>query len=219
MKTLPFILITAAVAHTSFANGFPGLGDLSGGTFSGGIYSIADGVSGDGTTVVGFSSSTAAGVLTEAFRWTLGGGIIGIGDVAGGSFNSVGASASFNGSVIAGSGNSASGPEAFRWTSATGAVGIGDLSGGVFNSYSQNISADGTTVVGASNSDSGLEAFRWTLASGMVGLGDFAGGSFSSEAIGVSGNGSVIVGYSNKASGDEAFRWTSATGLVGLEGV
>ena len=53
-----------------------GLGDLPGGTF----ISPAHGVSSDGSVVVGFSNSALG---QEAFRWTSGGGMVGLGDLPG----------------------------------------------------------------------------------------------------------------------------------------
>jgi probable HAF family extracellular repeat protein len=140
----------------------------------------------------------------------------GLGDLPGGSFNSLAYGVSSDGSVVVGEGRSASGLEAYRWTSGTGMVGLGDLAGGSFNSFANGVSADGSVVVGYGNTPSGNGAFRWTSGTGMVGLGDLAGGSFNSNARGVSGDGSVVVGQGRSTSGDEAFRWTSGTGMVAL---
>ena len=189
---------------------FLGLGDLADGSF----FSLASGLSANGSVVVGLSDSASGG---EAFRWTSVSGLVGLGDLAGGSFNSHAFGVSDDGSVVVGLGDSASGGEAFRWTSVSGLVGLGDLAGGSFNSHAFDVSADGSVVVGrGANSMPANEAFRWTSASGLVGLGDLAGGAFSSSASGVSADGSVVVGRSSSASGTEAFRWTSGGGLVGL---
>ena len=56
---------------------FQGLGDLPGGDFKSAAYAI----SADGSVVAGQSSSASG---SEAFRWTLAGGIVGLGDLAGG---------------------------------------------------------------------------------------------------------------------------------------
>ncbi len=140
----------------------------------------------------------------------------GLGDVAGGAFLSLAFGVSADGSVVIGSGNSASGTEAFRWTQAGGMVGLGDLAGGGFLSAALGVNADGSVVVGYGNSASGIEAFRWTQAGGMVGLGDLAGGIYESIAYGASADGSVVVGYGSTVSGQEAFRWTQGGGMVGL---
>ncbi len=215
-KLLALVAIGFAIPESGSAAVFRGVGDLPGGTFNGGIYSLADDVSGDGRVVVGSTSSAAAGHLTEAYRWDATNGMSGLGDVAGGDFNGNAVAASGDGAVIAGSGHSSLGFQATRWTSGTGTIGLGDLSGDAFNSYALGISSDGTTIVGASNSTLGLEAFAWTVGTGMFGLGDLAGGSFRSEATGASSDGSVIVGYSNTATGDQGFRWTATTGMVGI---
>lgn len=57
-----------------------GLGDLSGG----GFFSRASGVSADGSVVVGEGLSDASSPAPKAFRWTVGGGMTGLGDLPGG---------------------------------------------------------------------------------------------------------------------------------------
>ena len=76
-----------------FALHFSGLGDLPGGSFD----SYAYGVSGDGSTVVGRSTS---GSGNEAFRWTESGGMQGLGDLQGGSFYSYANGVSGDGSTV-----------------------------------------------------------------------------------------------------------------------
>jgi len=190
------------------------LGDLPGGTFSGGAF----GVSADGSVIVGNSNSANG---TEAFRWTQGTGIVGLGSLIGGSsFASYGNATSADGSVVVGQSNSASDYQAFRWTQAAGMVGLGDLPSGINFSAAYGVSADGSVIVGVGHSASGQEAFRWTLATGMVGLGDLpgakTGAAFDSRGYGVSADGSTVVGASQSSNGLEAFRWTQATGMVGL---
>ena len=100
-----------------------GLGYLSGGN-----YSIAQGISGDGLTVVGYASNVTCNV--EAFRWTQGTGMQGLGVLAGGT-TSFGSAVNADGSVIAGYSDDASGNvQAIRWTQSTGMQGLGYLAGG-----------------------------------------------------------------------------------------
>jgi len=187
-----------------------GLGDLPGGIFR----SEAMGVSGDGSVVVGESSSTSGG---EAYRWEAG-TMIGLGDLPGGIFDSFARGVSGDGSVVVGGGHSASGGEAFRWEAGQ-MTGLGDLAGGNFYSYAQDVSVDGSVVVGNSYSASGIEAFRWED-DVMTGLGDLTGGEFGSNAFGVSGDGSVVVGYSASALlGQEAFIWDADNGMRSLKDV
>ena len=179
-----------------------GLGD---GNSSSGAF----GVSADGTTIVGFSGG-------EAFRWTDGGGMVGLGG-----FSSSARGVSADGSTVVGQGESAPNvTEAFRWTSGSGVVGLGDLSGGSFFSFAWDISSDGSTVVGLSNTTPGNEAFLWTSSGGMVGLGDLPGGGFDSQALAVSADGSIIVGESRTAtSANEAFIWDTTDGMRELNPV
>jgi probable HAF family extracellular repeat protein len=133
-----------------------GLGDLSGGAFA----SVALGVSGDGSIVVGYGTS-ASGI--EAFRWTQAGGIVSLGDLPGGSVSSFASGVSDDGSVVIGFGSSANGYEAFRWTTSGGIRSLKDVLTTDFGlnltgwqlSRAQGISADGLTIVGYGTNPSG----------------------------------------------------------------
>ncbi|MCA9239745.1 MAG: hypothetical protein KDA37_06085 [Planctomycetales bacterium] len=221
---LPFLAPSGLADAALFYN----LGDLAGGDF----HSEANAISADGSTVVGFSKVSFTEGLTsynnvdQAFRWSLGTGMIAMGDLSGGTFTSRANGVSGDGSVIVGNGNSASGQEAFRWTAGSGMTGIGDLTGGAFFSQANDVSADGNRIVGASESGNGLEAFEYTGGSGMLGIGDLPGDTFRSTATAISDNGAVIVGRSDSAlsttpsvdiSFDEAFRFPVVSGsLTGL---
>jgi probable HAF family extracellular repeat protein len=201
------------------------LGDLPGG----GFYSAANGVSDDGSVVVGASESALGG---EAFRWTSATGMVGLGDLPGGRFTSGAEAVSADGNVVVGTGwiddSSHDGDEMspFRWTSATGMVDLGDLDNCISNwgcrsSSGTDVSADGSVVVGTSNHGFDTrEAFRWTSADGMLSIGALPSGRARARAYGVSADGTVIVGrdevWENNEDSLEAFRWTAATGMVGL---
>ena len=148
----------------------------------------------------------------EASLWTSGSGAVGLGDLPGGRFLSIGYGVSADGSVVVGYSDSALGTDAFRWTAKGGMVGLG------FRGAADDVSADGSVVVGYSDAAFGTEAFRWTESEGAVSLGFLPGGSFSSSAYAVSADGSVIVGQSDSSFSvvSEAFRWTASTGMVGL---
>jgi len=206
------VTVCVALMSATQAAGFIPLGHLPDGSSG---ASIANGVSADGSVVVGESSAMG---FSEAFRWTASSGMVGLGDLAGGFTESKAFGVSSDGTVVIGTSSSASGDEAFRWTSSGGMVGLGDLGGPIFGSRGSGISADGSVVVGDAFSPSGTEAFRWTSSGGMVGLGGLPGSiGVGTEAWGVSANGSVVVGLGNSATGGtEAFRWTSGGGMVGL---
>lgn len=173
-------------------------------------------VSADGSVVAGYSQIGDG--YYEAFRWTESGGMVGIGDLPGGRFQSTAGDITADGSVIVGQSESTIHREAFRWMQAGGMVGLGDLPGGALDSCANGVSDDGSVVVGSGRSGPGYEAFRWTQTSGIVGLGDLPGGSFWSVANAVSGDGSVVVGRGSSSSGAEAFRWTESDGIVSLGG-
>jgi probable HAF family extracellular repeat protein len=165
-------------------------------------HDAAFGVSADGSVVVGRSGDD---MTLEAYRWTQATGMVGLGDLPGGTFNSSARGISSDGQVIVGFATGALGVEAFRWTEATGMVGLGDLPGGDFYSSAVATTADGSIVVGESRSSFGTEAFIWDAAHGMRnlrevlitehGLGTVLAGWTLTEALDISGNGNVIVGY------------------------
>jgi len=103
----------------SETDGITYLGDLPGGNTS----AVAMATSGDGSIVVGRSSSAAGG---EAFRWTSDTGILGLGDLAGGIFGSSVTDITASGDVIVGSGSDSRGQQAVLWTTA-GVEAIFDL--------------------------------------------------------------------------------------------
>ena len=215
-------LAAAAAAGDPF---FTGVGDLAGGT----NLSSAQGVSGDGSVVCGYSNSSAG---DQAFRWTLAGGIEGLGDLPGGSSYSRASAVSADGTTIVGDSSGANGGHAFRWRApgphSGGMQDLGDLPGGDNFSIANGVNADGSVVVGHSSSaGSGTlsaEAFRWTDpavgGTGIAALGDIPGSILFSVGSACSADGSQVAGYgTSPASGpasSEAARWTAATGMVGL---
>jgi probable HAF family extracellular repeat protein len=163
-------------------------------------------VSADGSVVVAQHISQNG---PEAFRWTAGGIVEGLGDLPGGAFISRAFDVSANGDVVVGD----SSGQPFRWTSQTGMVGLGYLQAGEATT-ALGVSADGSVVVGHDiRTGGGRHAFRWTAETGMVDMGFLSGGtSTNSEAHNVSADGLVVVG----TSGGEAFRWSQGQGMVGL---
>ena len=118
--------LPAIAAASAF---FVGVGSLPGGQHS----SDAFDTSGDGSVVIGTSSSTEG---TQAYRWTASDGIVGLGFLSGPS--SVGRGASGDGSVLAGYSHGPSGTEAVVWTE-QGIRGLGDLPGGEYFSAAWGI--------------------------------------------------------------------------------
>lgn len=208
--------------------GMAGLGDLAGGDF----FSLARATSSDGSVIVGIGSSGVGPNPNgfEAMRWTESEGMIGLGDLSGGIFQSQAADVSSDGAVIVGTGtisgtrglnDTVEGLEAFHWTESGGLLGLGDLAGGTNWSSASAVSSDGLVVVGRSISNLGTEAFQWNSADGMEGLGMLVGDDVSS-AFDVSADGSVIVGTSANTSlsgplNRRAFIWDDINGLESLQ--
>jgi len=134
---------------------FMGLGDLPGGSF----YSEANGVSADGSVVVGGSDSASG---YQAFRWTQAGGMTGLGDLPGASFHSTAEGVSADGSVVVGYGDSGGAGTAFVWDAAHGMRNLRDLlvaQGDNLTGWSLysalDVSGDGRTIVGYGTNPSG----------------------------------------------------------------
>src|SRR5262245_39849141 len=82
----------------------------------------------------------------EAAVWTSSGGMVGLGDLAGGGYGSIAYDVSADGSVVVVLASSDSGFEAFRWTQQDGMV---KLEPGGLGATAGAASADGSVVVGA----------------------------------------------------------------------
>jgi probable HAF family extracellular repeat protein len=134
---------------------------------SGQKKSAALAISSDGKVVVGWRNAEDG---TEAFRWTVAGGLQGLGDLPGGTFFSGADGVSRDGSVIVGTATSANGTEAFRWTAADGMTPLSDLPDGEFSSSAYAVSGDGKVVVGRAAGLTGPEAFLWTAEQGIQSL-------------------------------------------------
>jgi probable HAF family extracellular repeat protein len=202
------------------------LGDLDTSGIAGNKFSRANGVSADGSVVVG---ETATPLGRQAFRWTSTGGMISLGGLPG-SISSQARDVSADGAVVAGTAVMPGGPlneTGFRWSLALGMTPIPDLPGGLNLSTPNAISADGTTIVGYSSSTASsanntllkAEAYRWTDATGTLPLGDLPGGDYYSVALDVTADGSAVIGYSVTTGGPRAFIWDPAHGMRSLADV
>jgi probable HAF family extracellular repeat protein len=162
----------------------------------------ANGISGDGTLVVGTSGD-------EAFRWTAAGGLVGMGGLSP-SFRSQANGVSAFGPVVVGESlDTGAVPQVrsdFRWTPADGMASLGGFSGTA-------VSRDGSAVAGILNGPSGFEAFVWTDTGGMDPLGYYAPGCYT-RAFGIAGNGHRVVGYVEfPDETTQAFVWDRMMGM------
>jgi probable HAF family extracellular repeat protein len=191
-------LLCAGQSQAAF---FKGLGDIPSGFQEVAAY----GISADGQVVVGSGKGPYA---DEAFRWSLQGGMEGLGFLPNGDA-SMALAASADGSVVVGYSTTGTGREAFRWTQADGMAGLGDLSGGAYSSIAHSVSADGSIVVGAGTTANGEEACIWvngTLTNLRIyltdGYGlDISGWSLTAAKL-VSADGKTIVGYGLNPDGE-----------------
>lgn len=186
------------------ATGFAKLGVLSGSELP---TSVPWGISADGETVVGWASS---GNGREAFRWSEPEGMIAMGDLPAGSFDSWATGVSADGPVIVGLAVNP-GPTSFRWTSGTGMVDLGRPVG-ASGSEAWGVSADGSVVVGDAALAGDVVPTIWDEAHGMrnlvdvlveLGLGPAMAGWDLEQATAVSADGLTVVGWGYSPRGGE----------------
>lgn len=195
------------------------------GLFPGGIISLAEAVSADGSVAVGYGDAkdpdpTYKDQIYEAFRWTANEGRIGLGFLPGGLKLSQAFGVSADGTTVVGGSDSGQGYQAFRWTQAEGLVGLGKVPGALV-STAYAISADKSAIVGVitfNDQQDNNHAFRWTAADGMIDLGVISGDQFS-EAKALSADGSIVVGRSGVGFSGRAFIWDKTNGMRDLKSV
>lgn len=197
MTRIILIALLLPASFSATAASFTPLGDLTGGTYFSGVTDI----SGNGTIVVGHSS-TAAG--TRPFIWTAGTGMVEMAAADGITPTGVNA-ISGDGKVIIGS--SATGL-AWRWSSASGFEPLVPVAGETGTS-ARAASYDGS-VVGGESLNSFPRAVIWTAPTSP----DPLGIPIESSVYGVSADGLVAVGGAQRAN--VAFRWSEADGIIDL---
>lgn len=174
----------------------PATGKVSLGLLPGGVPggSTAFGVSAEGNYVVGVSSTgVVPSIPEEAFRWSLGGGMEGLGTIHGASSTSEARAASRHGAVVVGVDNfdapsfpGGSGRRAFRYTDESGMQDLGvpaEYDNGYGSSEAVDVSENGRVVVGTAHRGANplafepyyvdqSQPFRWSPETGMQGLGN-----------------------------------------------
>jgi probable HAF family extracellular repeat protein len=186
---------------------FRGLGLLNAGANS---YSMAAGVSANGSVVVGTSNNLPV-------IWTANGiENLGILPSSGTPVYTSAYDVSADGSVVVGTSLSSNQAQAFRWTASSGITALGGVATGN-DSQAYGISSDGSVVVGYAEISQETEAVAWTESAGMLDIGGFSSANPSSIAEGVSADGKVVVGVGYATSNTLAgFRWTAASGIQNL---
>lgn len=210
------MVMVCAGSAVALPPSFTRIGDLPGGVFD----SQAQGISADGSTVVGFSASASG---TEAFVYR-NGVLATLSDLAGGTVSSAAYAVNADGTVVVGDGNNASGNVPVRWvrSGATfgGAQSLG-IAPGSFGSSGTGVDATGDYVCGFRSipSPGFFEAFRLRVSTNTRNdLGDLALPVYFSLANGISADATTVVGSGSSTDDDGglAFRWRSGTGMVEL---
>lgn len=182
-------------------NGMVDLGSL------GGNSSRANGISSDGSTVVGWDEDPSTGFWRGA-RWVNGAESLldpvdSVGDAWG---------ANSNGSVIVGAFAGSVGDEAYRWTEASGIQPIGVLPGTQYNGYAIDLSEDGNLIIGYCGVGFDRRGFAWTPDGGMGYLKDFL------TNLGVTGLDGWFLDTPMAVSPDKRFVSGWGFGPLGLQG-
>lgn len=201
---------TSALAFLwTSAAGFTSLGNLPGTTTT---RSIAHGISGDGSILVGGASATGFDAGYEPFQWTAAAGMTRLGNLPGAASGGFATDISANGGVIVGNAASPSGQQAFRYTAATGMVGLGLFSG--TTTFAEAVSADGGAIVG----NSGAGPWLWNSVTGMTSIPgyltssgiDLTGWTLNTVTD-ISADGRTIIGYGTNPAGHDS-GWYATVG-------
>lgn len=177
----------------------------------GSTYSQANGVSADGSTVVGTSGS-------RAFIWRANTGLYDIGAEPGASnINTYGYAISADGSTVVGS----RGPDFFRWRGQGTFESLGRISAGYSRSDATSVSGNGEVIVGWGSTPSPgsvTRSFQWNSEQGTQTFG-FDQNSGFGKARGISRDGGTIVGTARIDSLTlRAYSWSEEAGMTLLPG-
>ncbi len=175
-----------------------------------GTLSIANGISRDGSTIVGFSESDGPGGDVEAFRWTQAGGMDSLPGLSGAPFISHEAEAvNADGSVVVGRGPSAT-PQghnhAIRWLNGV-PEDLGTVAG-FSRSVAWAVDDSGAVIGGVTYTGQPTSAFVWTPSTGMVLLSDYLSefgiltpaGYRLEEVYAISGDGRTFAGLARDST-------------------
>lgn len=197
--------------------GMVGLGSL-GGPVPGGTsnWSAAFGISDDGTTIVGATTSTKnkvpkSAIPLDGYRWTAQDGMVALDENV---FLWPKMKISAHGDVVSCNLRRAARRQRVAWTSTQGIIPAPDTLNGERSGAVGGVSANGKVIFGTLGKR--REAFAWHSTGNVIWLGDLPGGKFQSAAWDASASGHVIVGTSSSDKGFEAYVWTQKDGMKGL---
>lgn len=171
----------------------------------GGSASVAYGVSGDGSIVVGSCSGESG---TYAFRWTDESGMVSLGDLPGGDPLSTATAISADGSTIVGFASPSGGLTGVLFQeNGTDPTSVGDFTGGGTYSRLTDVCADGNIAIGLGSDDDHYQAAVWDPEHGLRKIKDLLAESGMPlegwaiyEATAISDDGDTIVGNARDPS-------------------
>lgn len=182
-------------------NGMVDLGSL------GGNNSRANGISSDGSTVVGWDEDPTSG-FWRGSRWVIGAESLldpvdSVGDAWG---------ANSDGRIIVGAFSGSSTDNAYRWTEAGGIQTIGVLPGTNYRGYAMDLSEDGNLIIGYCGVGFDRRGFAWTPDGGMGYLKDYL------TNLGVTGLDGWFLDTPMAVSADKRFISGWGIGPLGVQG-
>lgn len=218
--SLPIVCAVAVCASAATAGTVPQFTPLGFLNDSGFRFSQVNGISEDGSTVIGISSRVDDS-SPSCFRWSPGGPLIGLPDLASGPNAAEVFGVSANGSRVVGTGTIALQPSGevvnrpVRWTGSTPGS-LPPVSGGR-GATGNGISGDGLVVVGSTaiQGSTPLRAVRWvgtTPEMFTYTSGPFAGNAVGGAGIGANWDGSVVAGR----EGGTNWIWRQGVGAATL---
>lgn len=181
-----------------------------------GALSEANGISGDGSTVVGNSFGPASCGQTRAFRWTAAGGLEQLEVMGPGNASTWANAVSFDGSIVAGAAEAQVGIDPITLAPKLGYTinlwdtsGLGELVDLGNSGAARAISASGQVFLGGHQG----QGFFATLIGGIVPLGQVGGGFFTGTATDYAPSAGTIIGYDSYLAAAKGWIWTGLNGI------
>jgi uncharacterized membrane protein len=179
------------------------------GVLPGGATSRASSTSGDGSVVVGSSSSSEG---FRGFIWTLEAGIESL-DVLEGDSASVALDISRDGTTVVGQSSSLNSSRAFVWRRQVGMLALPSLFDNAW-AIATAVNADGSVIVGSNEGLDLYQSFRWTQATGSSQVPQ-PEGAYWSNAVAISDDGLTIASWSYQPLAPSLWNQVAGTRRIG----
>jgi probable HAF family extracellular repeat protein len=171
-------------------------------------FSFANGISGNGSVIVGTSSSI---IGRQGFVWTEANGMVGVGTLTSRTTQSDARAVSQDGLAVVGDVLDAGRRKAFLWTSLGGMEEIVDSNPMVNRHKGNAVNGDGTVIGGSRGYGAIDEAFIWTRLDGVRSVSSILTNDYGlnidgwelSTVTGISDDGDVITGFGFDPQGQQ----------------